>query len=436
MTTTDKSAELTPERIAEIRTRMRTGRYVYISGEIHDELRKAEIEASKHDLPDLLADNDRLREELAAARAAALPESVVEAMAAFGPCADIVTSLTVAADDQMEGMGRHGSVYDRPMSATTIDREALGRLAFESYYNGPYAAGEPFQRVPMDWSTQTNDIGREHWSRAAERLYRLGQATILTRATAASFLRSEANGIETAQDMSLPVEAIREMDARARLLRAAADELDGAIEAEAAKHVRPLDFEDAIRLVREAHEDIDRAFGDTSRAKRRVDAAAWLLTVPGPDVARSISWEDVRAYLRAKGWTLRETSKTRALELWLQTGSDGGPEEPHVWVGFAAGDERDAMVYALTSIGNAEQRSAHAVLADIARGNAPATNAEPLSEEEIERIETDPVGSGLDSIGARRLLATVRAREAEVERLRADLTEAEAVAFHLRERLD
>jgi hypothetical protein len=155
--------------------------------------------------------------------------------------------------------------------------------------------------------------GREHHRRAAERLYRLGQASAITRATAARFLRAEANAIEAAQDMGLPVEAIREMDARARLLRAAADELDGGappltpeqleklierlpterqaearlmldarkradeIEAEAAKYTRQPDFEDAVRFAREAHEDIDRARGERSRAERRIDAAAWLL---------------------------------------------------------------------------------------------------------------------------------------------------------------
>jgi hypothetical protein len=56
-------------------------------------------------------------------------------------------------------------------------------------------------------------------------------ATTLTRATVGPWLRAEADHLDAAQDMGLPVDAIEEMSARAKLLRAAADDLDGGVKA-------------------------------------------------------------------------------------------------------------------------------------------------------------------------------------------------------------
>jgi hypothetical protein len=129
----------------------------------------------------------------------------------------------------------------------------------------------------------------------------------------ADHLRTEADAIDAGQDMGLPVAAIESMNARATLLRLAADEIDGGrpappitpddldrlaailpsrlrrethlmaeghrraerIEADAKTHAMVLTVTDALRRAREANEDIRRV--PEKREEYRASAAAWML---------------------------------------------------------------------------------------------------------------------------------------------------------------
>lgn len=127
------------------------------------------------------------------------------------------------------------------------------------------------------------------------------------------------------------------------------------------------------------------------------------VTVDGEPVSAEVSWEQVRAYLRAKGWELED--ERDGLQMWVQ-----GPHT--IWM------EGREVRRVLNAIACHEGRHTAAVL----RGAEP-DGVEALSEEELAALdrsdeEWQRTASGFDAVTVRRLLATVRAREAEIDRLR------------------
>lgn len=110
------------------------------------------------------------------------------------------------------------------------------------------------------------------------------------------------------------------------------------------------------------------------------------VTVAGPSFARAVTWEQVRAYLRAKGWVLRVRSDNEnhirvgstepegfapLVELWICPGW-AEPLDPSVHLGvFRGGEASVSMAQAVYNVARHERRGAADVLREIA-GDAEA----------------------------------------------------------------
>lgn len=147
------------------------------------------------------------------------------------------------------------------------------------------------------------------------------------------------------------------------------------------------------------------------------------VTVDGEPATREVSWDDVRAYLRARGW--EQTGDSKSVEWWTKN-VDGDRWK----VGLIMLERRanENLASAIANVAYFEGLHPSAVLRGIARGTEP-TGVEALSEEEIalaeETLGDAKTAERIDRSGwQRRLLATVRAREAERD---AALKDAEAL---------
>ncbi len=134
------------------------------------------------------------------------------------------------------------------------------------------------------------------------------------------------------------------------------------------------------------------------------------VTVDGPPVTCDVTWEQVRAYLRRAGWEAKDGCPRRVVAWTIQNGAWIVYVRPQPWRAV------DSLRSVIETVAEQEQRHPSAVLFDIARGAEPLV-VEPMTEEEIAGLERSDeewgrCASGFDALTVRRLLATVRAREA------------------------
>lgn len=126
------------------------------------------------------------------------------------------------------------------------------------------------------------------------------------------------------------------------------------------------------------------------------------VTVDGPPVTADVSWADVRAYLRARGWT--DKSAYGGNEEW--TCADPLPCKVYV---IPRSPHLDVTI---KHIAQHDRRHPADVLRDIARG-PDAVGVEPLTEVELVEVGAGHRSYGISVVDVPRMLATVRAREAE-----------------------
>jgi len=111
------------------------------------------------------------------------------------------------------------------------------------------------------------------------------------------------------------------------------------------------------------------------------------VTVDGPPVSREVTWEQVRAYLRAKGWG-HHSSYQSGVETWVDAAN-----EYSVYLGPTGARAAESLQLVVYTLHHHEQRHPSAVLADIARGTE------------------EPAALDLDAIEARANAATDEPRE-------------------------
>jgi len=141
------------------------------------------------------------------------------------------------------------------------------------------------------------------------------------------------------------------------------------------------------------------------------------VTVDGPSVSREVTWEQVRAYLRAKGWG-HHSSYQSGVETWVDAAN-----EYSVYLGPTGARAAESLQLVVYTLHHHEKRHPSAVLADIARGT-----------EEPAALDLDAIENAIDAdvsllpstpgptflLGAARgLVAELRAARVELARLRA-----------------
>jgi hypothetical protein len=105
------------------------------------------------------------------------------------------------------------------------------------------------------------------------------------------------------------------------------------------------------------------------------------VTVDGPPVTAEVTLEQVREYLRRKGWV--KSVELECAQLWTLNRKTGAPEEPKVDVfDFPPDRLEEAAIelrYTVLAVARHEQREPSEVLREIAGG--AATSAEALADE-------------------------------------------------------